>query len=196
MEQQVVEEGNWFYSVFLRPEEEQEQGLGLGEHIGSISLRHPPTGPELPPPSTFADAPEIGAGTPLSTSELHAREGIWITKNLNLRTLGYALFPPFWGKGYATEAGRGLLDAYAAAIDEWRRASKDEDEDKGEEKGEGKGKEEVFYVEAGVDVENPGSQVVLRKLGFKSVGVRVEKEKAWLNGAWRGPEWWICGQFL
>ena len=105
---------------------------------------------------------------------------------LNLRVLGYALFEKFHGKGYVTEAIRGLIAGYEGAIEEWKAC-------------EGKlrdGKEVVFYVEAGVDQDNRGSQKVLRKLGFRTVGLKIEKEKTWLNGGWRGPGWWITGLYL
>ena len=96
------------------------------------------------------------------------------------------MFAAAHGKGYATEACKGLLDGYAASVVAW--------------KGSGEGTRDagktVFYVEAGVDQENPGSQKVLRKLGFRTVGLKIEKEKAWLNGAWRGPGWWITGKYL
>jgi RimJ/RimL family protein N-acetyltransferase len=174
---------NWFYAVFLRDSEAPD---GLGHHLGSVSLRHMDKGAELLPPSSFDDAEEVGTGGPLSSEEVRGREALWRTEDLNLRVLGYALFGSAQGKGYATEACKGLLDGYSESVEKW--------------KGSGEGKEDAgktaFYVEAGVDQENPGSQNVLRKLGFRTVGLKIEKEKAWLNGAWRGPGWWITGMYV
>ena len=182
---------NWFYAVFLLdPSHYQPKepgiGPGLGEHIGSVSLRHQALGPELPPPRTFEGAEEVGTGKPLGADEFQKREEGLQDLELNLRVLGYALFEKFHGKGYVTEAIRGLIAGYEGAIEEWKAC-------------EGKlrdGKEVVFYVEAGVDQDNPGSQKVLRKLGFRTVGLKIEKEKTWLNGGWRGPGWWITGLYL
>lgn len=61
--------------------------------------------------------------------------------------LGYWFTPSAWGKGYATEAARGVLDA-ARALG-------------------------IRRVTAGHFVDNPASGKVLRKLGFQPTG-RVE----------------------
>ncbi|OAN57073.1 GNAT family N-acetyltransferase [Sphingomonas sp. TDK1] len=61
--------------------------------------------------------------------------------------LGYWFTPAAWGKGYATEAGRGVLAAARAAG--------------------------IRRVTSGHFVDNPASGRVLRKLGFRSTG-RVE----------------------
>ncbi|KAF5846034.1 hypothetical protein GGP41_008471 [Bipolaris sorokiniana] len=85
----------------------------------------------------------------------------------------YAFFPAAWGRGYGTEANRGLLNAYSAAV--------------GQQSG-GKGR---GYVEAAVDDENAGSLALIQKLGFERVGWR-ESEKVWLNGGWR-EGYWVYG---
>jgi RimJ/RimL family protein N-acetyltransferase len=174
---------NWFYAVFLHDESQPD---GLGEHIGSVSLRHQSAGPELPPPQSFERAEQVGTGKPLTEAEFEERNKELQSVDLNLRVLGYALFAKVHGKGYGTEACKALLDGYAEAVKEWKAGGEGK-------KDEGK---TVFYVEAGVDQDNPGSQNVLRKLGFKTVGMKIEKEKAWLNGGWRGPGWWITGMYL
>jgi hypothetical protein len=55
---------------------------------------------------------------------------------------------------------------------------------------------EKAYVEAAVDEDNPGSIKVLEKLGFKKLGWKHEEEKVFLNGAWRGPGYWVYGLFV
>jgi RimJ/RimL family protein N-acetyltransferase len=152
---------NLFYSVFVKGEEGSSAGTeeDPGVHVGSVSLRRQISGPVLPPPE---------------------HEGADKGKEVDLRVIGYAMFKTTWGKGYATEAGKGMLDAYAASV--------------AEEKAKG---EKVFYVEAGVDKGNPGSQAVLKKLGFKEVGWKTEKEPVFLGGEWRDDGgYWIYGMYV
>ena len=59
--------------------------------------------------------------------------------------LGYWLGKPFWGHGYMTEAARGLVGAYFT-------------------------KTKSDKIISGVFADNPGSQAVLRKLGFEITG--------------------------
>jgi RimJ/RimL family protein N-acetyltransferase len=172
-----------FYSVFVRPCEsdkqddekerrrEKEDITGLGEHVGSISLRLQPTGPSIP-----LSPPPPPGGPPPRTE--------------NLRALGYAFFPSAQGKGYATEAGHALLNAYAAFVSS---SSLSPHKDHGEEEGEAKRK---TYIEAAVDEDNPGSIKVLVKLGFEKLGWKHEEKKVFLNGAWRGPGYWVYGLFV
>jgi RimJ/RimL family protein N-acetyltransferase len=137
---------NYFYSVFTKNEDDSE---GLGEHIGSVSLRLQASGPTLPLP----------------------KEVVYGAKKVDLRAVGYALFEKARGKGYATEANKALLEAYAASV--------------AEEKAKG---ENVFWVEACADEGNPGSRAVLKKLGFRDLGWK-EEERFWLNGEWRSGVW-------
>ena len=62
----------------------------------------------------------------------------------NPHELGYWLTPDAWGKGYATEAGRGVLRAARARG--------------------------IRHVTAGHFIDNPASGRVLRKLGFRPTG--------------------------
>jgi RimJ/RimL family protein N-acetyltransferase len=71
--------------------------------------------------------------------------------------IGYWLGVPYWGKGYATEAARAVID-YAFA-------------DLGFEK-----------LEAGARVSNPASRRVLEKCGFQWTGVMLMRVRA-LNSA-------------
>ncbi|KAH7394570.1 GNAT domain-containing protein [Pyrenochaeta sp. MPI-SDFR-AT-0127] len=130
----------------------------LGEHVGSVSLRRQEGGPTLPPPNLDIDD---------------------VSKSVNLRVIGYAFFKQHWGKGYATEAGRALVDAYTRSV--------------AEEMAKGK---ELFYLEAGVDEGNPGSENVLQKIGFQKVGWKEETESVFLAGEWREPGYWIYGKYL
>jgi RimJ/RimL family protein N-acetyltransferase len=89
---------NLFYAVFLKPSNDEEN-VGLGEHIGSVSLRLQKSGPTLPLPSKQTDS----------------------GKAIDLRVLGYALFKKAWGKGYVTEANKALLEAYSASVAEEKK---------------------------------------------------------------------------
>ena len=66
----------------------------------------------------------------------HRGEGVW--------SLGYWYAPSVWGKGYATEAGRGLIGALRA------RGAR--------------------QLKAGYFIHNPASRRVLEKLGFEPDG--------------------------
>lgn len=167
-----------FYSVFVRPdgsdqhedrEKEKRDHIGLGEHVGSVSLRLQPTGPTIPLPASAS-----GLAPPITN---------------NMRVLGYAFFTSAQGKGYATEACHALLNAYAAFASSPPSPSSHHHSEEGKAKGK-------HYVEAAVDEDNPGSIKVLEKLGFEKLGWKHEEEKVWLNGAWRGPGYWVYGLFV
>jgi RimJ/RimL family protein N-acetyltransferase len=149
---------NLFYAVFAKKEGTAGTEEDPGVHVGSVSLRRQPSGPTLPHPMPV----ERDQG-----------------KDTDLRTLGYAFFKIAWGKGYATEANKALLTAYAASITEEKEMTK-----------------KVFYVEASADEANPGSQAVLRKLGFTRLGWKTETERVFLGGAWREGGYWVYGRYL
>ena len=69
--------------------------------------------------------------------------------------LGYWIARPYWGKGYATEAGRGLIEI--ARLLGYQR------------------------LEAGHFLDNPASGKVLRKLGFRPTG-KVAKRHSCARG--------------
>lgn len=150
---------NLFYAVFAKPDGREGTASDPGVHVGSASLRRQPAGPTLPP---FEPAKATDRGKPL-----------------NMRAIGYALYKAHWGKGYATEANKAMLNAYMDSIQV--------------EKAKG---EELFYLEAGVDEGNPGSQSVLKKIGFKEVGWKTETEPVFLGGEWRHGGYWILGQYM
>jgi RimJ/RimL family protein N-acetyltransferase len=72
--------------------------------------------------------------------------------------LGYWIARPYWGLGYATEAGRAFLDA---ARDTLRHGP----------------------LTASHFLDNPGSGHVLRKLGFRPTGRTVQRHSAGRDGA-------------
>ncbi|KAF1851407.1 uncharacterized protein K460DRAFT_401428 [Cucurbitaria berberidis CBS 394.84] len=152
---------NIFYSCFAKTPTSKGTEADPGDHVGSISLRQQHSGPAMLPPP------------------IPGQESSSTYKPINLRVIGYAFFKQHWGKGYATEAGKGLLAEYARSVAEEK------------EKGE-----ELFYVEGGADQDNPGSKHVLEKIGFKEVGWKEEKEPVFLNGKWRDPGYWIYGQYV
>ncbi|KAI9834797.1 MAG: hypothetical protein M1819_002883 [Sarea resinae] len=78
--------------------------------------------------------------------------------------MGYVFQRESWGKGYATEALRGWLDAYWQ-LDERQRQQSGQ---------EGDGGEEEDYVEARTLVDNVASQKVLGKAGFVRTGRCVD----------------------
>lgn len=118
-----------YYTVFAKQFKTSSEEV----HIGSVHLRRQRSGPSVPPPAL--------AGV---------NEG---EMEVNLVVIGYVYKKEYWGLGYATEAGRALLDAYAASVVE--------------EKALGR---KMFYVEAGTGSENLASVRVLEKLGFRLVG--------------------------
>lgn len=68
------------------------------------------------------------------------------TNRAGHREIGYWIARDQWGNGYATEAGRAVIDTLVTALG-------------------------VSHIEGGVYVDNPGSCRVLEKLGFKHMGV-------------------------
>ena len=71
--------------------------------------------------------------------------------------IGYWLGVPYWGKGYATEAARAVIDHAFTALG-------------------------VDKLEAGARVTNPASRRVLEKCGFQWTGVILARSRA-LNSA-------------
>ncbi|PSN71703.1 acyl-CoA N-acyltransferase [Corynespora cassiicola Philippines] len=129
------------YAVFAK------NGADPGVLVGNIGLRLQEEGPLLAPPSPPDEYLPVGE------------------KKLNLRTMGYGYFKSAWGKGYATEAGRALVEVYKKSVGE-------------------KKSEEIFYIEARVHVDNPASIKVLEKVGFKEIGWK-EDNPVFLAGKMR-----------
>lgn len=71
--------------------------------------------------------------------------------------LGYWLGTPFWGRGFATEAARALIDHAFGEL-------------------------EYETIRAGARVSNPASRRVLEKCGFQWIGVRLTRIRA-INSA-------------
>lgn len=162
---------NIFYSCFVKTPTSKGTEADPGNHAGSISLRLQASGPALLPPPCSDVSPD--------EENLDTAKASPTARPINLRVIAYAFFKQHQGKGYATEAGQALLDEYARSVAE--------DKVKGEQ---------LFYVEAAVDKDNPGSQRVLQKIGFRKVGWKEEKEPVFLNGKWRDPGYWVYGQYV
>jgi len=75
----------------------------------------------------------------------------------NMPEIGYWLGVPYWGKGYATEAARAVIDH---AFDELQHEA----------------------LQAGARVSNPASRRVLEKCGFQWTGVQLTRIRA-INSA-------------
>lgn len=151
------------YIVFSKHDAEGKELAYPGKVLGNIGLRTQAQGPSLPP---FARAGPSSDQTPTDPATPPLSE-LDTEKPLNLRSLGYSFLPAAWGKGYATEGVRAVIEAYREGTKEAREKGK-----------------ETYYIEAIWGPENVASGKVLGKLGFKIIGYR-EEEKAWLAGAWR-----------
>lgn len=79
--------------------------------------------------------------------------GIGLTQDDAGHEFGYWLTPDAWGRGYATEAGRAMLDIARYALG-------------------------LRHIHAGHYRDNPGSGRVLRKLGFRETGVGLRACRA------------------
>ncbi|MBA16848.1 MAG: GNAT family N-acetyltransferase [Sphingomonas sp.] len=109
-----------------------------------------------PWPYAVSDAEEFLSrwGGPMTSRFLimaHEETGVRIVGCIGVEALegaqhelGYWITPDAWGRGYATEAGRGVLEAVRTMG--------------------------VRHIEAGHFLDNPASGRVLRKLGFRPTG--------------------------
>ena len=158
------------YAVFAKTPTSKGTEDDPGELVGNASLWRGAKPALMPPRSFNPDA---------SKEWLNGSVKEEADKSLNLRMVAYALFQPFYGKGYATEATKALMDEYASFL--------------APENATG---EQRFYIEAGVDKDNPKSQQVLQRLGFSKVGWKEEDEKVFLNGEWRDPGYWVYGKYV
>lgn len=76
-----------------------------------------------------------------------------LTRSGDAHSLGYWLTPSAWGRGYATEAGEAMLDIARHALG-------------------------IRRLVAHAHADNPASQQVLRKLGFRATGRALRPSRA------------------
>lgn len=122
----------------------------------------------MPWPYTLADA-ETFVATPRASNDVSCLivahdwgeaprlvGGIGLHPDGEALEIGYWLTPDAWGRGYATEAGRAMLDIARYALGQRRLVS-------------------------GHFIDNPASGRVLRKLGFTPTG-RIERRECRARG--------------
>ncbi|HEX2287419.1 MAG TPA: GNAT family N-acetyltransferase, partial [Gaiellaceae bacterium] len=80
----------------------------------------------------------------------HGPPGVNSTNNPEAVEFGYTIFPPYRGRGYATQAARMLMDL-------------------AEERG-------IRHFVLSVGPDNEPSLAIVRKLGFKHTGERMDEE--------------------
>ena len=98
------------------------------------------------------------AVVPWDEDGLIGRCGLGITDPHGEGMLWYTQHPAFWGRGFATEAARGMVDF-------------------------GFGELGLHRIWADCDPDNPASWRVLEKVGMRREGHL--RENAWLKGEWR-----------
>ena len=92
--------------------------------------------------------------------------------------VGYGFIKAGWGKGYATEACRALLDTARECKSFFEPFTK-------------------VWVEAAVSPTHEGSKRVLVKSGLDLIGVNEwESDPVWLAGDWQAPKVLIYGGWL
>jgi RimJ/RimL family protein N-acetyltransferase len=112
----------------------------------------------VPWPYTIADAEKFLARDPTSgeasllifertSAEPRLIGGIGLARDAGQAILGYWIVPSSWGKGFATEAGRAVIDLARGTL-------------------------RIGQLTAQHFVDNPASGRVLRKLGFRTTGQR------------------------
>jgi ribosomal-protein-alanine N-acetyltransferase len=131
----------------------------LDDTIAFINLTRPGPGPDAKAKMAYLIC-ERREGTPIG--------GITINPGQDLYTrsceLGYFISEEHWGKGYATEAAKGMVDYVFGLAD-------------------GLDGEMVWRVGANVSSGNPASERVLLKAGFVHEGVM--RDKIWKLGELR-----------
>jgi len=131
-----------------------EDAPALAQAIGHESVVRNLAMPPWPYPVEAAETFLTHFGDPTEPKFLileHVQGGVRVIGAMGIgqhkekpHELGYWLTPDAWGKGYATEAGRGALHAARARG--------------------------IRRVTAGHFIDNPASGRVLRKLGFRPTG--------------------------
>ncbi len=132
------------------PEDAPALTRAIAHESVATMLAHAPWPYDLTDAETFLSLPR-GANEPCFLIEAMDGDaprlvgGIALIRDGDTHELGYWLTPDAWGRGYATEAGRAVLDAARHALG-------------------------LRKVTATPAIDNPASARVLRKLGFREVG--------------------------
>jgi RimJ/RimL family protein N-acetyltransferase len=100
--------------------------------------------------------------------------------------LGYMFLPAHWGKGYAAEAVKAVLESYASSTNWWRRDT-----------GRGFALKEKLWMRAVTGPTNTKSIRVAEKVGLDKMGFHEwEGEDTFVGGAWQPPKVLIFGKML
>jgi ribosomal-protein-alanine N-acetyltransferase len=118
-------------------------------HFLELRLRQLHDGPELEP--WFVYAVVLPQRRMIGHAGFHGPPGTNALKAHDAVELGYTIFPPFRGRGYATEAARALID--------WAREAHG-----------------IRRFLASIAPENEPSLALVRKLGFTEIGRHVDDE--------------------
>ncbi len=183
MIQNIIERGSINYAILLKePGTSTIADQSTATMIGMSNLWNPGpnTQPTIKPPTCFSKDSKSADkdATTTTITENGGRDEEADTTHFTTFFLAYALLDPYYGKGYATEAARALIDEY--------RRSCEAEHAKGEK---------TFYIEAATDDDNYASQRILDKLGFTRLGWRKEEEKVFLGGKLR-EGYFVYGKYL
>lgn len=115
-------------------------------------------------------------GTPFA-DELTIPKDVLAKEKILVYQVGYAFLGKAWGKGYATEATRALIEAFMNSRGFWNPSF------------------QQVYWQTATGVANSRSKRVLEKLGFKLKGIhRWDGADSFIGGAMQPPA--VCVFYL
>lgn len=141
--------------LLLRPgwlEDAPALAQAINREDVALNLAHVPFPYSVADAQTFLTADRAAGETDLLIFERTSAEprlvgGIGLARGAGQAILGYWIVPSSWGKGFATEAGRAVIDLARETL-------------------------RIGQLTAQHFVDNPASGRVLRKLGFAATGER------------------------